>query len=100
MANRSRKGNQSIVIFITTSSAEEAHGIADRLLVRRKAACVNILTGVSSLCWWQGKIDSAQETLLIVKTKTSVLNEVIALVKELHGYTVPEIIALPIIGGN
>jgi periplasmic divalent cation tolerance protein len=56
--------------------------------------------GVSSFFWWQGKVDSAQESLLIVKTKASVLNQIVNLVKEHHSYDVPEIIALPIIGGN
>jgi len=56
--------------------------------------------GVSSLFWWQGKIDSAQESLLIVKTTASRLNELVTLVKELHSYDVPEIVAIPIVGGN
>ena len=67
---------------------------------RRKAACINIVPGVSSLFRWQGKLDSAQENLLIIKTKASLLAEIVRLVKEIHSYEVPEIIALPIIGGN
>jgi len=56
--------------------------------------------GVSSLFWWQDKLDSAQESLLIVKTKASLLPEIISLVKGIHSYDIPEIIALPIVGGN
>lgn len=89
-----------IAILITTSTSEEAHKIAEVLLKQRRAACVNIVPGVSSLFWWQDKLDSAQESLLIVKTKTSQLNELVKLVKEIHSYDVPEIIAVPIIGGN
>ncbi len=89
-----------IVLFITTANAEEAQRIAGVLLNERKAACVNIVPRVDSLFWWQGKLDSAQESLLIVKSKASVLNEIVRLVRELHSYDVPEIIALPIIGGN
>ena len=89
-----------IVVFITTANAEEAQRIADVLLNERKAACVNIVPGVSSFFWWQGKVDSAQESLLIVKTKALVLNQIVNLVTEHHSYDVPEIIALPIIGGN
>jgi periplasmic divalent cation tolerance protein len=55
---------------------------------------------VHSRFWWQGKIDSTDETLLIVKTKASLLDELTRLVKENHSYEVPEIIALPILGGN
>jgi periplasmic divalent cation tolerance protein len=89
-----------VVIFITASSQTEARRISDALLTQRKAACVNIIPRVNSSFWWQGKLESAAESLLIVKTKASLVNEVMALVKENHSYTVPEIIALPIIGGN
>ena len=89
-----------IVLLITTGSAEEARKVAETLLSKRKAACVNIVPGVSSLFRWEYKLDSSQENLLIVKTKASLLPEVTRLVKEAHRYDVPEIIALPIIGGN
>lgn len=88
------------VLFITTANTEEARRIASMLLNQKKVACVNIVPRVSSLFWWQDKIDSAQESLLIVKTKTSLLNEIITLVRQIHSYDVPEIIALPIVGGN
>jgi len=89
-----------VVLLITASNIEEANKIAEVLLNQRKAACVNIVPEVSSLFWWQDKLDSAQESLLIVKTKASLLPEVISLVKGVHSYDVPEIIALPIVGGN
>ena len=89
-----------VVLFTTASNSEEAHKIAEALLNQRKAACVNIVSGVSSLFWWQDKLDSAQESLLIVKSKASLVNQIIALVREMHSYEVPEIIVLPIIGGN
>lgn len=89
-----------IVLFITASNGEEAHKIAEVLLNQRKVACVNIVPTVSSLFWWQDKLDSAQESLLIVKTKASLLPEIVNLVKGVHSYEVPEIIALPIVGGN
>jgi len=94
------KETGKIVIFVTTSSEPEAHKIADLLLTKRKAACVNIVPKVESSFWWQGKLDSAQESLLIIKTKTSLLSEIIDLVKTAHSYEVPEIVALPIVGGN
>jgi len=88
------------VLFITTANTEEAERIANMLLNQKRAACVNIVPKVSSRFWWQGKLDSAQESLLIVKTRTSLLNEIVTLVKEIHSYDVPEIIALPIVDGN
>src|ERR1035437_327701 len=89
-----------ILILVTASSGEEAHRIADKLLAERKAACVNIVSGVSSFFWWNSKVDSAKETLLVIKSRQSLLDDVIKLVKANHSYEVPEIIALPIVGGN
>ena len=89
-----------VVLLITTATVEEAQRISKVLLEQRKIACVNIVPRVSSLFWWQDKLDSAEESLLIVKTKASLLNEIIPLVKEIHSYDIPELIALPIIGGN
>lgn len=94
------EGQSCIVIFITTSTDEQAKKIANALLNKEKAACVNIIPGIHSLFWWQGKIDSASEALLMVKTRRQLLDDVIKLVKELHSYDLPEIIALPIIGGS
>ena len=88
-----------IVLLITTQTDTEAQQISKLLIEQKKAACVNI-TGVNSRFWWEGKVASARERLLIVKTKTSLLPEIIDLVKAAHSYTVPEIIALPIVGGN
>ena len=89
-----------IVIFITTNAAGEAQQIARLLLEQRQAACVNIIPEVESRFWWEGELDLAQESLLVIKTKASQLPEIISLVKGVHSNTVPEIIALPIVGGN
>ena len=89
-----------IVVLITSDSVEEADHIAQVLLKKKKVACVNILRGIDSYFWWEGKPDSARENLLIAKTKASLLPEIVDLVKKLHSYDVPEVIALPITGGN
>ena len=94
------EASSCIVLLITTATAEEAQRISRVLLEQKKVAYVNILPRVNSLFWWQGKLDSAEESLLIVKTKASQLSEIVPLVKELHSYDIPELIALPIIGGN
>jgi len=91
---------QNVVIFIITPASEEAHIIANRLLQHRKVACVNILPGVRSLFWWNGTIDAGEESLLVAKTTASHIDDVVRLVKKSHGYDIPEIIALPIVGGN
>ena len=92
--------NGLIVILITAGNAEEAEKISKTLVKRRLAACVNVIPEVSSQFWWQDKLETAKESLLIVKTKGVLLPEVIKSVKKVHTYSVPEIIALPISGGN
>ena len=94
------KKTDRIIVLITAGSEAEAHKIAELLVNRRKAACVNIVPRVDSLFWWEGKLDSARESLLLVKTKASLFPEIVELVKRTHSYEVPEIIALPVIAGS
>jgi len=94
------KKADKVVVLITTNSEEEAHKIAELLVNGRKAACVNIVPRVDSLFWWKDKLNSARESLLLVKTKASLFPEIVELVKRTHSYEVPEIIALPIIAGS
>ncbi len=89
-----------IVVFVTVPSKEEAHMISRKLLEEKLCACVNIIEGVNSFFWWEGKIDNANELLLVIKSSKAKLAKLIKTVKANHSYTVPEIIALPIIGGN
>ncbi|MDD5432333.1 MAG: divalent-cation tolerance protein CutA [Candidatus Omnitrophica bacterium] len=89
-----------VVVFVTASSKKEAECIADGLISKKLAACVNIIDGVSSIFTWQGKVDKAKESLLIIKSKKSNMPKIIKLVKSLHSYEVPEIIALPIVSGE
>jgi periplasmic divalent cation tolerance protein len=97
---KTMKGTDRIIVLITAGSEKEARKIAELLVKEKKAACVNIVPGVDSLFRWKGKIDSARESLLLVKTRASLFPEIIRLVKETHSYEVPEIIALSIIGGS
>ena len=89
-----------IVIFVTASNKKEAQKIASGLIKQKLAACVNIVNKVDSLFFWEGKTQKAKESLLIIKSKKDKLARLIKLVKSLHSYTVPEIIAIPIIAGD
>jgi len=88
-----------IVIFITAANKKEAKKIAQQLVKSKLVACVNIIEGIKSLFRWKGKVDLAKEVLLVVKSRKEKLAKIIKLVKSLHSYEVPEIIALPIVGG-
>ena len=89
-----------IVVFVTASSKKEAQKIALRLIKDKLAACVNIVDKVESVFFWEAKIEKAKESLLIIKSKKEKLPKIISLVRSLHSYIVPEIIALPIIAGD
>ncbi|MCM8800900.1 MAG: divalent-cation tolerance protein CutA [Candidatus Omnitrophica bacterium] len=89
-----------LVIFITASCRKEAEKIAQVLLKYRLAACINIIKNINSFFWWQGKVDKAEESLLIIKTKKALFSQLISKVKAIHSYKVPEIIAIPIVKGE
>jgi len=89
-----------IVVFITAPSAKEANDIANELIDKEVAACVNLIKGVKSVFTWQGKKAKASEVLLIVKTRLSRFAKLKRIVKRLHSYQVPEIIAMPIVEGE
>lgn len=90
----------NVVILVTCSNQREAKRIAQHLVKQRLVACVNIVDKIKSIFWWQKRIDSAREVLLIAKSKKSLMQKVIRQVKSLHSYQVPEVIALPIVAGN
>ena len=96
----SNTGNKYITVLMTSPDREEANKIARILLEERKAACVSIFPKGESYFWWEGKIDQEEEYLLISKTREELLPDLIEIIKKIHGYDVPEIIALPIIGGS
>ena len=89
-----------IVVLVTCSSAKEARKIARAVVEQRLAACANIVTSpVQSVYRWKGRVESAKEFLLVIKTTQSRFAKLKAEVKRLHSYDVPEIIALPIAHG-
>ena len=88
-----------IVIFVTTSSEEEAGRIGRDVVERRLAACANILGPIRSIFRWEGQVSEETERLLIIKSQRSRFEELAGRVKELHSYQVPEIIAVPIFTG-
>jgi periplasmic divalent cation tolerance protein len=89
-----------IVVFVTVGSAGEGDRLAQALVEERLAACVNRLPGIRSVYRWEGKVEQSAEELLIIKTRQALFAALEKRVRELHGYAVPEIIALPVIAGS
>lgn len=89
-----------LVTLITAPNEEEASRIGHTLVGERLAACVTIIPAVRSIYHWEGRIEDEKEVLLIVKTKRSLFEPLKKRVKELHSYSVPEIIAVPLVEGD
>ena len=91
---------ETIVVLVTVGSDKEAQKISKALVEAKLVACVNAVPSIQSIFRWQGKMCEDSEILLIAKSVKDKLPGIIKKVKELHSYDVPEIIALPIIGGS
>jgi periplasmic divalent cation tolerance protein len=89
-----------IVVLVTAGTLRESRKIARRLIESRLAACVNITTQVESIYRWQGKVSKSREYLLIIKSTRDLFDELRSTIAQIHSYTTPEIIGLPIIDGS
>ena len=86
------------VMLTTTPSREEAQNIARLLIAEKLAACVQLMP-IESFYAWQGKTQNEAEVLLLIKTRTALFEPATARIKELHSYSVPEIVAMPFVAG-
>ena len=89
-----------ILVLVTTSSKQEAEKIAQNLLEAKLIACANIIGPVSSHFHWDGKVEQAEEFLVLMKSRSDLFEKISETVGKLHSYEVPEIIALPIVAGS
>ena len=87
---------RAVFVYTTYPSIVEAEAAGRTLVERRLCACVNILPGMVSLYWWQGKIDRGDEVVMIIKTRASLAEAVRATVRQMHSYTTPAILVLPV----
>jgi len=87
-------------VYMTARDDEQARGIGRALVEERLAACVNVLGPMNSFYWWNGAVQDDREVALIAKTRAERLPQLIERVKQLHSYTCPCIVVLPLVAGN
>jgi periplasmic divalent cation tolerance protein len=87
-------------VVLCNAAPERAKAIARALVERRLAACVNLVPGVVSVYRWEGAVEEADETTLLIKTRAALVPALTAAIRELHDYELPEVVALPIVVGE
>src|SRR6201995_4497842 len=90
------ENERAVFVYTTWPSIVEAEAAGRALVERRLCACINILPGMVSLYWWQGNIDRGEEVVMIIKTRASLAEPVRAAVKQMHSYSTPAILVLPV----
>ena len=88
------------IVFVTAPSLEVARELITGILERRLAACANLVPGIESHYWWEGKLESSDEALLIFKTRHALTPKLERVIREIHPYDTPEFIALPLTTGS
>ena len=87
---------RAVFVYTTWPSTVEAEQAGRALVERRLAACVNILPGMVSVYWWEGKVERGEEAVMIVKTRAALAEKVTTAVKEMHSYSTPAILVIPL----
>jgi periplasmic divalent cation tolerance protein len=89
-----------VVVLSTTASAEDADRLARGLVEEHLAACVTVIPGAVSTYRWEGRVERAEERLLVIKTLAAVAPQVLQRLRELHSYEIPEMLVLPVAAGH
>jgi periplasmic divalent cation tolerance protein len=90
----------AVWVYVTAASAADAEAIGRAAVEARLAACANVLGATKAIYWWDGKVESAPEAALVLKTRSALVPALTEKIKALHGYDCPCVVALPIVGGN
>lgn len=93
-------GDQPVLVYTTFAKLDDAKRVGDALVAGRLAACVNIFPGMISIFEWKGKREEASEAAMIIKTRRSLTERVIAETRRLHPYELPALLVLPTEGGS
>ena len=91
--------NEYCLMIFTAANQEEAEKIAQELVEKKMAACVNVFD-IASIYWWENQIEKGKEALGIIKTKRELIEKIVEEIKVSHSYECPEVIAIPIIAGS
>lgn len=89
----------TIIVLTNLPDRETALGLAEQLVTQKLAACVNVLAAGTSVYRWQGKLETAQEVPVLIKTRAALYTEVEAAIRKSHPYELPEIVAVPVVRG-
>jgi periplasmic divalent cation tolerance protein len=87
---------RAVIVYTTYPSLVEAEQAGRVLVEKRLCACVNILPGMISHYWWEGKVDRGEEVVMLIKTRASLAEAAGAAVKQMHSYTTPAILTIPL----
>lgn len=88
------------VVFVTAPSLEVARRVGYEVVEKKLAACANLVPGIESIFHWEGKMQQEQEVFILLKTRAGLIDDLVAVIRDLHPYSTPEIIALPILSGS
>jgi periplasmic divalent cation tolerance protein len=94
------EGMTATWIYVTAGSKDEALSIGRLLVEERLAACANVIPGTTAIYWWEGKVQEGEEAVLILKTRSDLVDAATARIRSAHSYTCPCVVALPVAGGN
>ena len=92
--------SDAIVVLCTCPDNTSARQLAQTLLSEKLAACVNLIPQVTSLYYWQGKMEESQEVQLVIKSRRTLFGVLQQRIQTLHPYEVPEILAMPVLNGS
>jgi periplasmic divalent cation tolerance protein len=91
---------KEILVLVTCRDKSQGRRIGETLVREKLAACVNVLPGATSIYVWEGKLERSREAVLLVKSRAQALRRLTKRIHQLHSYSVPEVIAVPIVGGS
>lgn len=92
--------SEAIQVMTTVDSEDTAQEIADKLIGKHLAACVQVLGPIRSRYWWQGEVADDREWLLLIKSRREIYQQLEQAIQEQHPYSVPEILAVPVVAGH